>query len=73
MRREELVDLNAFLMVADTGNFTRAAALLGTSQSALSHTIRRLETRLGANQDGGGQNAGVLGAAGDRLLASQAG
>lgn len=42
MRREELVDLNAFLMVADTGNFTRAAALLGTSQSALSHTIRRL-------------------------------
>jgi DNA-binding transcriptional LysR family regulator len=47
MRREELVDLNAFLTVAEEQNFTRAAAKLGTSQSALSHTIRRLETRLG--------------------------
>jgi DNA-binding transcriptional LysR family regulator len=47
MRREELVDLNAFLTVAEEQNFTRAAARLGTSQSALSHTIRRLETRLG--------------------------
>ncbi len=47
MRREELVDLNAFLTVTEEQNFTRAAARLGTSQSALSHTIRRLETRLG--------------------------
>ncbi|HVI91451.1 MAG TPA: LysR family transcriptional regulator [Dongiaceae bacterium] len=47
MRREELVDLNAFLAVAEEESFTRAAAKLGTSQSALSHTIRRLETRLG--------------------------
>jgi DNA-binding transcriptional LysR family regulator len=47
MQREELVDLNAFLMVAEEQSFTRAAAKLGTSQSALSHTIRRLETRLG--------------------------
>jgi DNA-binding transcriptional LysR family regulator len=47
MKREELVDLNAFATVAEEQNFTRAAALLGTSQSALSHTIRRLETRLG--------------------------
>lgn len=47
MRREELVDLNAFLTVAEERSFTRAAAKLGTSQSALSHTIRRLETRLG--------------------------
>src|SRR5690349_2193583 len=47
MRREELVDLNAFLAVAEARNFTRAAATLGTSQSALSHTIRRLESRLG--------------------------
>ncbi|MBY5812642.1 LysR family transcriptional regulator [Rhizobium leguminosarum] len=47
MRREELVDLNAFMTVAEEQNFTRAAARLGTSQSALSHTIRRLETRLG--------------------------
>lgn len=47
MRREELVDLNAFLAVAEEQSFTRAAAKLGTSQSALSYTIRRLEERLG--------------------------
>jgi DNA-binding transcriptional LysR family regulator len=47
MQREELADLNAFLMVAEEQSFTRAAAKLGTSQSSLSHTIRRLETRLG--------------------------
>src|SRR6195952_3817060 len=47
MKRDDLVDLNAFLTVAEERNFTRAAAKLGTSQSALSHTVRRLETRLG--------------------------
>jgi DNA-binding transcriptional LysR family regulator len=47
MRRDELGDLMAFLAVAGERNFTRAAAKLGTSQSALSHTIRRLETQLG--------------------------
>ncbi len=47
MQREELVDLNAFLTVAEERSFTRAAARLGTSQSALSHTIRRLEARIG--------------------------
>jgi DNA-binding transcriptional LysR family regulator len=47
MRRDELGDLGAFLAVAQERSFTRAAAKLGTSQSALSHTIRRLEERLG--------------------------
>jgi DNA-binding transcriptional LysR family regulator len=47
MRREELADLNAFAAVAEERSFTRAAAKLGTSQSALSFTIRRLEERLG--------------------------
>jgi DNA-binding transcriptional LysR family regulator len=47
MRREELADLYAFLSVAEEHSFTRAAAKLGTSQSALSYTVRRLETRLG--------------------------
>jgi DNA-binding transcriptional LysR family regulator len=47
MKRDELGDLSAFLMVANERSFTRAASKLGTSQSALSHTIRRLETRMG--------------------------
>ncbi len=47
MRREDLGDLMAFLAVAEARSFTRAAAKLGTSQSALSHTIRRLEADLG--------------------------
>ena len=47
MGRENLNDLIAFLGVARERSFTRAAAKLGVSQSALSHTIRNLETRLG--------------------------
>jgi len=47
MRREDLSELMSFLAVADERSFTRAAAKLGTSQSALSHTISRLEERLG--------------------------
>ncbi len=40
-------DIRAFLTVAHERSFTRAAARLGVSQSALSHTIKTLETRLG--------------------------
>src|SRR5713101_611303 len=47
MPRENLNDLLAFLAVAKARSFTRAAAKLGVSQSALSHTIRGLEERLG--------------------------
>jgi DNA-binding transcriptional LysR family regulator len=47
MPRENLNDLTAFLAVAEDQSFTRAAARLGVSQSALSHTIRALEERLG--------------------------
>ena len=47
MARENLSDLLAFLAVARERSFTKAAGKLGVSQSALSHTIRRLETRLG--------------------------
>jgi DNA-binding transcriptional LysR family regulator len=47
MRGNELGDLVAFLAVAEERSFTRAAAKLGISQSALSYTVRRLETRLG--------------------------
>jgi DNA-binding transcriptional LysR family regulator len=47
MARDNLNDLVAFLAVARELSFTRAAAKLGVSQSALSHTIRSLEERLG--------------------------
>ena len=47
MRGSEVGDLLAFLAVADERSFTRAAARLGVSQSAISFTVRRLETRLG--------------------------
>jgi DNA-binding transcriptional LysR family regulator len=47
MPRENLDDLLAFLAVARERSFTRAAARLGVSQSALSHTVRGLEERLG--------------------------
>jgi DNA-binding transcriptional LysR family regulator len=47
MHRETMSDLVAFFAVARERSFTRAAAKLGVSPSALSHTIRKLEERLG--------------------------
>jgi DNA-binding transcriptional LysR family regulator len=47
MPRHDLNDLMAFVAVARERSFTKAAAKLGVSQSALSHTIRGLEERLG--------------------------
>ena len=43
---EKLDDLRVFLLVAETGSFTKAAAQLDVSQSALSYTVRQLEDRL---------------------------
>jgi DNA-binding transcriptional LysR family regulator len=47
MSRGHLDDLTAFVAVTRERSFTRAAAKLGVSQSALSHTMRELEARLG--------------------------
>jgi DNA-binding transcriptional LysR family regulator len=45
--KRDLAELSAFATVAEEGSFTRAAARLGISQSALSHAMRGLEKRLG--------------------------
>jgi DNA-binding transcriptional LysR family regulator len=47
MTRPDFNHLQAFILVARERSFTRAAAQLGVSQSALSHTIRGLEAKLG--------------------------
>jgi len=47
MPRDNLNELTAFTAVAREESFTKAAARLGVSQSALSHTVRALEERLG--------------------------
>ncbi|MCE7029583.1 LysR family transcriptional regulator [Jiella avicenniae] len=47
MLRENMADLLSFIAVAREGSFTRAAAQIGVSQSALSHSVRALEERLG--------------------------
>ncbi|ENU4316754.1 LysR family transcriptional regulator [Acinetobacter baumannii] len=44
---ENLDDLKAFIVVAQTRSFTKAAGQLGVSQSALSYTLKMLEQRLG--------------------------
>lgn len=47
MRREELSNLATFMAIAEERSFTKAAGKLGISQSALSHSMRRLEAKLG--------------------------
>ena len=47
MLRQNIIDLMSFIVVAQVGSFTRAAAQIGVSQSALSHSMRGLEKRLG--------------------------
>ncbi len=68
MLREEAGDLLAFIAVAREGGFTRAATKLATSQSALSHTVRRLETRLGLRLLARTTRSVALTEAGERLL-----
>lgn len=68
MARENLNDLVAFVAIARERSFTRAAAKLGVSQSALSHTIRALEERMGIRLLTRTTRSVVPTEAGDRLL-----
>ncbi len=70
MRRETMADLVAFLAVARERSFTRAAAQLGVSPSALSHTIRKLEERLGVRLFNRTTRSVAPTEAGERLLES---
>ena len=68
MSRDNIADLTAFLAVAGEQSFTRAAAQLGVSQSALSQTIRGLETRLGLRLLSRTTRSVTLTDAGERLF-----
>jgi DNA-binding transcriptional LysR family regulator len=72
MPRRDLNDLLAFVAVARQRSFTRAAAQLGVSQSALSHTMRALEARLGLRLLTRTTRSVAPTAAGERLLATVA-
>jgi DNA-binding transcriptional LysR family regulator len=70
MRRENISDLLAFLAVARERSFTKAGKKLGISQSALSHTVRGLEERLGLRLLTRTTRSVSPTDAGERLLAS---
>ncbi|MBE7217870.1 MAG: LysR family transcriptional regulator [Caulobacteraceae bacterium] len=70
MARASLDDLAAFAAVARAASFTRAAAALATSTSNLSHTLRRLEGRLGARLLQRSSRSVSLTEAGEALLAT---
>ena len=68
--RENINDLVALVAIARERSFTRAAAQLGVSQSALSHAIRELEGRLGVRLLTRTTRSVTATEAGDRLLAT---
>ena len=72
MRRGTLDDLAAFAAVARSRSFTRAAAELGLSPSALSHAVRGLEERLGGRLLARTTRSVAPTQAGERLMRSLA-
>jgi DNA-binding transcriptional LysR family regulator len=70
LSRSNINDLVAFVAVARERSFTKAAAKMGLSQSALSYTVRQLETRLGVRLLTRTTRAVSLTEAGERLLNS---
>ncbi|MBY3544428.1 LysR family transcriptional regulator [Rhizobium laguerreae] len=70
MKREDLNDMLWFLAVAEERSFTKAAAKLGTSQSTISHTIKKLEARMGLRLLTRTTRSVVPTEAGERLIRS---
>jgi len=68
MRRTDLADLSAFAVVAELLSFRAAASRLGVSPSALSHSMRQLEERLGVRLLNRTTRSVALTDAGQRLL-----
>lgn len=68
MRRNELNDLIAFVAVADQLSFRKAATQLGVTPSALSHTIKQLEDRMGVRLLNRTTRSVALTEAGERLV-----
>src|SRR5216117_1724119 len=68
MQRASLDDLRALIAVGREQSFTKAAAKLGVSQSALSQTIRQLESRLGVRLLTRTTRSVSLTEAGERLI-----
>ncbi|NYT41347.1 LysR family transcriptional regulator [Sphingomonas sp. R-74633] len=72
MNRQDLADLAAFVAVARERSFTRAAAQLGVTPSALSHCMRGLEERLGVRLLNRTTRSVTPTEAGERMLRSVA-
>lgn len=70
MKRDELGDLAVFMTVAEECSFTRAATRMGVSQSAISHTIRRLEKSVGVKLLNRTSRSVTVTDAGENLLAA---
>ena len=68
MRGSEFADLRSFAAIVEHGSFAKAAAHLGVSPSALSQTIRGLETRLGVRLLNRTTRSVAPSEAGNRLL-----
>ena len=70
MRRDEIADLAAFVVVAEERSFTKAAQRLGMAQSALSQIVRRIEERLGMRLLSRTTRSVAPTEAGERLIAT---
>jgi DNA-binding transcriptional LysR family regulator len=70
MRRDEIADLAAFVVVAEERSFTKAAARLGMAQSGVSQIVRKIEERLGVRLLSRTTRSVAPTQAGERLLAT---